>query len=137
MNESYYSVDKIAVMLGMHAKTVQRYIREGKLKARKVGKSWRVTGHDLSVFTEGEVKDRPQANVTVSAVIDVADCGREDYERIDTMLCAILASKGQETVRSSFSVQYMPEEDRLRVMIWGSSELVEMILGTVNTLSKA
>ena len=31
----------------MHPKTIQKYIREGKLRAAKVGKSWRVTGHDI------------------------------------------------------------------------------------------
>ena len=49
----YYTVDQVAELLNLHPKTLQRYIREGKLKATKLGKSYRITGHDLSVFTEG------------------------------------------------------------------------------------
>lgn len=52
MNEVYYNVEQIAQILNIHPKTVQRYIREGKLRAVKLGKSWRVTGHDLSMFVE-------------------------------------------------------------------------------------
>lgn len=52
MEEKYYSVEQISEMLNIHPKTIQRYIREGKLRAGKIGKSWRVTGHDLSVFME-------------------------------------------------------------------------------------
>ena len=51
MNETYYSVEQISEMLHIHPKTVQRYIREGKLRAAKLGKSWRVTGHDLTPLT--------------------------------------------------------------------------------------
>jgi len=136
MNETYYSPDQIAAMLGMHVKTVQRYIREGKLKARKVGKGWRVTGHDLSVFAEGAGAGRPRAAVTASAVIDIADCSRNAYDRIESMLGALLAGKGQDAARSSFSAQYMPDEARMRIMAWGSGELAEMILSAVNTLTK-
>ena len=50
--DKYYTVDQISSMLNLHEKTIQRYIREGKLKASKVGKSWRINGHDLSVFVE-------------------------------------------------------------------------------------
>jgi excisionase family DNA binding protein len=53
MNISYYTVDQIAELLHIHPKTIQRYIREGKLPASKIGKSWRVSGHDLSRFAEG------------------------------------------------------------------------------------
>ena len=52
MSETYYTVEKISKLLSIHPKTVQRYIREGKLRANKVGKGWRVSGHDLSVFME-------------------------------------------------------------------------------------
>ena len=50
MFKDYYTVEQISDMLNIHPKTVQRYIREGRLRATKIGKSWRVAGHDLSVF---------------------------------------------------------------------------------------
>ena len=83
MKETYYSVEQIAQMLNIHPKTIQRYIREGKINAVKLGKSWRVSGHDLSRFTEGttgqeEHQTGPTGTVTarVSAVIDIEAGGR-------------------------------------------------------------
>ena len=84
MTEPYYSVEQIAAMLDMHPKTIQRYIREKRLKAQKIGKAWRVTGHDLSTFVEGTDGAAPHdaptglqailgaamENIKVSSVID-------------------------------------------------------------------
>jgi len=54
MTREYYTVEQISEMLNIHPKTIRRYIREGRLHATKIGKSWRITGHDLSVFVESD-----------------------------------------------------------------------------------
>jgi excisionase family DNA binding protein len=36
MDGKYYTVEQIAEMLQIHPKTIQRYIREGKLRANKI-----------------------------------------------------------------------------------------------------
>ena len=85
MIEKYYTVEQIAEMIGMHPKTIQRYIREGRLRAQKIGKAWRVTGHDLSTFIEGtdgvaknetspglqSIIEAAKKNIKVSTVIDI------------------------------------------------------------------
>jgi excisionase family DNA binding protein len=71
MAEKLYTVEQISAMIEMHPKTVQRYIREGRLKAQKIGKAWRVGGHDLSVFLEGtkdKVEDRKVPGLQKSQV---------------------------------------------------------------------
>ena len=52
MEEKFYTIDQIAEILGMHHKTIRKFITEGKLRANKVGKQWRISGHDLSLFME-------------------------------------------------------------------------------------
>ena len=84
MQETYYTVEQIAQMLQMHPKTVQRYIREGKLRAVKVGKGWRIGGHDLSVFTEGETAQRGESpTAVVSCVADVFAADKATAMRAD------------------------------------------------------
>ena len=84
MIEDYYTVEQISSLLKIHPKTVQRYIREGKLRATKIGKGWRVAGHDLSAFTESETFEKPnlenqaERRVTASAVIDIMTQGKEE-----------------------------------------------------------
>ena len=48
MEKFLYSVEKVSELLGVHQKTVLRYIKEGNLKANKVGGRWRIHGNDLS-----------------------------------------------------------------------------------------
>ncbi|HNX15720.1 MAG TPA: helix-turn-helix domain-containing protein, partial [Oscillospiraceae bacterium] len=98
MPETYYTVDKISEMLSFHPKTIQRYIREGKLRANKVGKSWRVTGHDLSVFLEQnrpekETEEPLELRVEVSAVIDMDVFDPEEATRISNLLNGAVNSK--------------------------------------------
>ena len=52
MEEKFYTIDQIAEILGMHHKTIRRFITKGKLRANKIGKQWRISGHDLSLFME-------------------------------------------------------------------------------------
>lgn len=38
MEEKFYTIDQIAEILGMHNKTIRKFITEGKLRANKIGK---------------------------------------------------------------------------------------------------
>jgi len=49
-----YTVDEIAKILQAHTVTIRRYIREGKIKAQKIGKRYYVTKENLKAFVSGE-----------------------------------------------------------------------------------
>jgi len=51
-NKEYYTSEEIARILSIHVATVRRWIREGKLPAILLGKSYRVTKEDLRRFLE-------------------------------------------------------------------------------------
>jgi excisionase family DNA binding protein len=152
MSEKYYTVDEIAGLLKIHPKTIQRYIREGRLKANKVGKSWRVSGHDLSTFTEGAgasltpppasdnkpvaVNVAKDTEIKVSAVIDIPVPDTYEAVRIANTLTAISNSKPAEYGVSSLQTQYLIPENIMRLMVWGSLEFLQVILDTVAMLSE-
>lgn len=54
MKDEIYTVDQVAESLDLHPKTIRRFIKDGKLKANKIGNQWRVTETDLKAFTTGE-----------------------------------------------------------------------------------
>ncbi len=139
MNETYYTAEQIAEMLHMHVKTVQRYIREGKLRAVKLGKSWRVSGHDLSVFTEGaNLPAKPEAaserRVTASAVIDIDVTNRDEAIRIVNTLTALMNSKPPEYGQSSMQAQFIEPEHKVRITLWSSVKFMAAILGAIEAL---
>lgn len=49
----YLTSDQIAAELKVHPQTVQRYFREGGLRGRKIGKSWRTTRAALNEWLTG------------------------------------------------------------------------------------
>lgn len=53
------TAEEIADRLGVHVKTVQRWLREGKIRGFKAGSRWRITFHDFEMFTRGREEGEP------------------------------------------------------------------------------
>lgn len=149
MNDSYYTVDQVAEILHMHVKTVRRYIREGKLPAAKVGKQWRITGHDLSLFVEGEhpamrniaVPTEPllqneatASRVQVSTVVEVVYETQAEVDRITNTLTAVMQNKDPIYGYSTLNIQVLPTQQKIRVLLWGTIPFIESMLGCIRTL---
>jgi excisionase family DNA binding protein len=136
VQDQYYTVEQIAGLLQMHPKTVQRYIREGKLRAVKVGKGWRVGGHDLSVFTESVPPAGARApSAVVSCVADVYAADRDAAIRIMNTLGAAHTGKPPEYGRGSIQTQYIPEEEKLRVTLYGGARFTAAMLDAIAMLT--
>lgn len=142
----YYTVEEIAKILNMHHKTIQRYIREGKLKATKVGKSWRVTGHDLSVFMEGTnyvsdktitqtAKELKVDKIKISAVVDIDVEDMDEGMRIVNMLTAVMNVKPPEYGHSTMNAQFIESGHKVRVMLWGNNKFMENMIGSLSLLT--
>lgn len=139
MEHTYFTVDEVARMLSIHPKTIQRYIREGKLAATKIGKSWRISGHDLSRFTEGTPATAPAVPIgfpekkpsQASSVVDISVPGLDEAVRIINAMNAVLNSKPQEYGHSSMTTQYIEAENTLRLNLWGSVGFLSVILSAL------
>ncbi len=140
--EKYYTVEQVAKLLSMHPKTIQRYIREGKLQANKIGKSWCITGHDLSIFVEKTGHDNPedaicsQNKTVVSSVVDIRVNDSEECNRIVNMITAALNSKPQEFGMSSMHTQYLGYENKLRVTLWGNVDFMKVAFEILSTVTQ-
>jgi excisionase family DNA binding protein len=51
MEQELYSVEQVAERLGLHVRTVRHYVREGRLKATRIGKQYRVGREALEALT--------------------------------------------------------------------------------------
>ena len=146
MEEIFYTVEKVANLLQMHPKTIQRYIREGKLRAVKFGKGWRISGHDMSVFTQSaafaeactaaEMQRSGVPRANASAVVDVTVSGREDAIRIMNALTAALNAKPRGSGESSMQAQYIEPERKVRITLWGELPVVGFLLASIETLTE-
>lgn len=142
MMRGYYTVDEVAKLLKLHPKTIQRYIREGKLQAKKVGKNWRITGHDLSVFAENtgisslSTTNRTKENIKVSSVIDIQETDFDKASHIVTMLIAALNGKSSEYDKSSVHIQHLEYESKIRISLWGELAFVQKMLDIISVLTQ-
>ena len=61
--ETVYTLKEVAEGLGVHYQTVKGWVAEGKIKASKIGRSYRVTGSELKRLlqsrTQGDPPDTP------------------------------------------------------------------------------
>jgi len=137
-NEKYYTVEQVSELLHIHPKTIQRYIREGRLRAVKIGKSWRISGHDLSLFTENNPQmpeaDNPRS-VTVSSVIDIDIRSKDEAISFVNLLSGAFGSKSPDDENASLHTQYIESEQKLRVMLYGTLKFTQIMLGGIAALT--
>ena len=134
--QTLYTADEAAERLNLHVKTIRRYIREGKLKAKRIGKEYRITQADLDDFSgHRPLFDPPRTrHVLASCIVDVDAISREQSDRITTLLMAALnaGSAGDRTPRVD-SIYY-PERGRLRIAITADLALANELMRMVEAL---
>jgi excisionase family DNA binding protein len=142
MIKDYYTVEQVSNTLNIHPKTIQRYIREGKLRATKIGKGWRITGHDLSTFIESNnypsttSENHSEQSIVASSVIDIIVGRNEDAIRIMNTLTASLNTKTPEYGQSSMQSQYIEREKMVRITLWGGIHFMAIMMDTIAALSE-
>jgi len=135
--QEFYSVEDVAELLGLHVKTVRGYVRDGKLKAVRIGKQYRIARAEVEAFTGGgaDASVGP-ARVEVSAVVQVDGVGRADADRLVT---AVLAAAGAWSSGESrpLWVQAVPDEPRsaLRFVVMGPPRRVGDVLGLIEDMT--
>lgn len=139
----FYSINQAAEILNIHPKTLGRYIREKRIHAGKIGKSWRITEDDLQVFINKNLKpqtggenltgatnapDIDQPRIKVTSVIDIQVKSQDEANRIANTMTALLNSKDPSMGMSRFHSVYDPTQSLVKLVIWGSPKLISDLL---------
>lgn len=157
MEEKFYTIDQIAEILGMHHKTIRKFITEGNLRANKVGKQWRISGHDLSLFMEdknvniknnklesekiefsnGDIDiNNKTSKIQVSAVIDINEIDIDEHKRISNILLALMNSRDSKMSNSTINIKYYKNDKNLKIMLWGDIEFINEMLDFISTITE-
>ena len=54
VNDKIMTVEEVAKYLRVHFQTVLKLLREGTIKAQKVGRSWRILKSEVDKYLKGE-----------------------------------------------------------------------------------
>jgi len=54
--KQFYNVEALSGMLNIPVDTVRKYIRQGRVKAIKIGKKYMISEENLEAFLNGDIK---------------------------------------------------------------------------------
>lgn len=145
MDEKLYTVNELTKILNLHAKTIIKFIHEGKIKGQKIGRSWMVSETNLKQYVHGNsvVKSDKQSQdtdsqinkrISVSAVIEIIEQNSEEATRISNSIMAMLNCYNEDSIKTRFDFFYYPETEKAKYVVYGSPKNVTEIISTFEML---
>lgn len=130
MHGNTYTVEEVARQLKLHVKTVLRHIKEGRLRASKIGKSYRISSKDLDGFAGLAAPTSEQGRVVVrtTSIIDVPKISATFADRIAISLQALLISRQERDGPMHVDTVYNPLEGDLKIIVAGSPKDAATVL---------
>jgi len=135
MSEEVYTVEQFAERLKLHRKTVLRFIREGRLRAVKVGKSYRILRSEMEAMTGVLPAMAPAAAARVTSIVDLPGTGAEQAQRMARQLPALRLSQEPHPDPMSLDVAYDPARQHLKIVIVGSIEDTSVVLKMIHVMA--
>ena len=143
MAQDLYSVEQVADLLGLHVKTVRHYVRDGKLKAVRIGKQYRIARQDLEALTGQSATslERPSVrlhrHVEVSSMVLIDAVDKDTAHRITTYVTASMKGRPEGDAPARTETIYDEERARLKIIISASIETTTTLLRSISTLAAA
>lgn len=136
MNE-LYSVDQVAERLGLHVRTVRSYVRDGRLKAVRIGKQYRIARESLEALTgqpepPGAAAAPGRQHVEVSSIVEIDAIDSEAASRISTALMAGAKGGSDSDAPLRIDTIFDPQRARLKVILTGSLGATASLLKFIN-----
>jgi excisionase family DNA binding protein len=141
---SFLSIDQVAAQLGLHVRTVRRYVRHGRLRAVRIGKQYRVAREALDALTGRTAAVAavsaavPAArHIEVSSIVQVEGVDKDTANRLTTGLLAAVNGRPAESDPLRIDTIYDPERARLKVILNGGVATTASLLRFVNAYLEA
>jgi excisionase family DNA binding protein len=121
MAKELYSAEEVAEQLGLHVRTVRGYVRDGRLKAVRIGKQYRIARADLEALLGKPVTEpdevRRQRHVDVTTVVEIDAVSRDAAHRVSTLLTAVRSEAADQPLR--VQTAYDEGRGRMKVVVIG------------------
>ncbi|MCY0930410.1 helix-turn-helix domain-containing protein [Streptomyces sp. H27-H1] len=144
-----YTVGEVAELLGLHVRTVRNYVRDGRLKAVRIGKQYRISRADFealtSVTTTPAAEDHsaagraPRRHLEVSSIVQIDAIGPDAANRLANLVTASAQSPRDSPASLRVQTVYDKERARMKIVILGDAattadllHLVDGVLGPGN-----
>ena len=132
----FYSIDQVAVQLGVHVRTVRNFVRDGRLLATRIGKQYRIAAEDLAKLTGRPAIGERRRHVEVSSIVEIDVIDPDTTSRLTAMLMG--AANSRDGSGPPLRVQTMYDEERahLKIIIMGAIDDTAAMLKAVKALTE-
>lgn len=137
MSEEVYTVEQFAERLKLHPKTVLRFIKDGRVRAVKVGKSYRILRTDLEAMTGFVRGARPRGEIRVTSIVDLPGTDPELAKSLARTLPSLRMGREAPKDPMSLDIAYDETERRLKIVIVGSPGDTSAMLTVIKALAEA
>jgi excisionase family DNA binding protein len=128
MGNNLYSVEQVANRLGLHVRTVRGYVREGRLKAVRIGKQYRIAAEDLAAMTGRPAASfeaepiRRERHVEVSSIVEIDAISPETANRVTNLLVGAANSRSSQDEPLRIETIYDEARARMKIILVGSMD---------------
>ncbi|MGA5471178.1 helix-turn-helix domain-containing protein [Streptomyces arboris] len=139
-----YSIGEVAERLGLHVRTVRNYVRDGRLKAVRIGKQYRISRADFEALTGSPSTgsaDVGRGHLEVSSIVQIDGIGPEAAHRLSTFVTASAQSPRDAPDPLRVQTVHDRERARMKIVILGGAaataellHLIDGVLGPENGL---
>jgi excisionase family DNA binding protein len=135
-----YSVEQVADRLGLHVRTVRNYVREGRLKAVRIGKQYRIAAEDLAALTGSPASSfepepvRRERHVEVSSIVEIDAVSPETATRLTNFLVGAANSRGANDEPLRVETIYDETRGRMKVILVGSMDMNASLFKVIGAL---
>ncbi|AXB48145.1 helix-turn-helix domain-containing protein [Amycolatopsis albispora] len=135
MTQELLSVEQVAERLGLHVRTVRNYVRNGRLKAVRIGKQYRIAREDLQELTGQPAATGPR-RVEVSSIVQVDPVDAATANRLSTLLMAAVNGPREDPTPLRVDTMYDEERGSMKVVVLGgvaaTTELLRLVEAITN-----
>jgi excisionase family DNA binding protein len=140
MSDVLYSVEQVADRLGLHVRTVRNYVREGRLKAVRIGKQYRIAAEDLAAMTGRSPASfdpepvRRHRHTEVSSIVEIEAISPDLTMRLTNLLMSSAQSRGQGDQPLRVETIYDERRARLKIILVGGLDTGASILKVIGAI---
>jgi excisionase family DNA binding protein len=143
MPQDLFSIFDIATRLNLHVKTVRNYVRDGQLKATRIGKQYRISRADLEGFighpvpaSDSEIAKRHR-HIEVSSIVQIDAISPEASAQLENALTAFVSGRTKPEEPLRIQSIYDRQTGHLKIIVLGGANDTGSALRLITALLDA
>ncbi|KAA2253861.1 helix-turn-helix domain-containing protein [Solihabitans fulvus] len=140
MQQELFTADEVADRLGLHVRTVRGYVRDGRLKAVRIGKQYRIARADLEAFTGQPVEPAARDSVVrhrhveVSSFVEIDAISPDEANRVSLLLTTATAHRREGDQQLRIETIYDKQRAHLKIVVLGGLATSASVFGLIGAV---